>query len=234
MPPSLVSSWWYLIGNEPFSSLHIGNFTYHWYVRSTTEKLNMSNRRSKKASETRSAILSAARQRFTDEGFEASLSSIVEDAGITKGALFHHFENKQALYYEVWRTLQQEMNRDTQAAAAEGRSSGDPYSAMLAGARRYLEWAARPDYQRIVLIDGRAALGRDWYEADFDLSQKSVRVGVQYLVQQGAIATENAASSAVILQGALNGAGVALSRQVPGVTVESIYNTIEHLLREMS
>mgnify|MGYP001948418862 CR=1 FL=1 len=58
----------------------------------------MSNRRSKKASETRSAILSAARQRFTDEGFEASLSSIVEDAGITKGALFHHFENKQALY----------------------------------------------------------------------------------------------------------------------------------------
>ena len=169
----------------------------------------MANRRAKKASETRAAILHAARQRFTHEGFEASLSSIVEDAGITKGALFHHFENKQALYHEVWQELQSEMNQDTQAAAAEGRSPGDPYSAMLAGARRYLEWAARPDYQRIVLIDGRAALGRDWYEADFDLSQK-------------------------ILQGALNGAGVALSRQVPGVTVESIYNTIEHLLRKMS
>ena len=74
----------------------------------------MANRRAKKASETRAAILHAARQRFTHEGFEASLSSIVEDAGITKGALFHHFENKQALYHEVWQELQREMIQDTQ------------------------------------------------------------------------------------------------------------------------
>ncbi|MEH6742419.1 TetR/AcrR family transcriptional regulator [Hyphomonas sp.] len=194
----------------------------------------MANRRAKKASETRAAILHAARQRFTHEGFEASLSSIVEDAGITKGALFHHFENKQALYHEVWQELQSEMNRDTQQAALEGRSLDDPYAAMLAGARQYLEWATRPDYQRIVLIDGRAALGIDWYEADFALSQRSVRVGVEYLVQKGHIAPENAASAAVIMQGALNGAGVALSRKVPGVSVDTIYKTIERLLRKLS
>ncbi|MAN65510.1 TetR family transcriptional regulator [uncultured Hyphomonas sp.] len=194
----------------------------------------MANRRAKKASETRAAILHAARQRFTHEGFEASLSSIVEDAGITKGALFHHFENKQALYHEVWQELQREMIQDTQQAALEGRSLDDPYAAMLAGARRYLEWAARPDYQRIVLIDGRAALGLDWYEADFDLSQRSVRIGVEYLVQKRFIAPENAASAAVIMQGALNGAGVALSRKVPGVSVDTIYKTIERLLRKLS
>jgi AcrR family transcriptional regulator len=194
----------------------------------------MSNRRAKKASETRAAILSAARQRFTDEGFEASLSSIVDDAGITKGALFHHFENKQALYHEVWRDLQAEMNRDIQQVAAEHRSEDDPYAAILGGCRRFLEWSSRPDYQRIVLVEGRAALGDDWYEADFDISQKSVRDSVQYLVERGIVAPENASTAAVVIQGAMNGAGVALSRNVPGVTVDSAYKVFRRLLLSLS
>lgn len=191
----------------------------------------MTNRRAKKAFETRAAILNAARQRFTDEGFEASLSSIVEDAGITKGALFHHFENKQALYHEVWRVLQSEMDADTQAAARANRSQDDPYAAILAGCRKYLEWAARPDYQRIVLVDGRSVFGKEWYEADMNLGQRSVRIGIDSLVQRGLVAPENAATVAVIVQGALNGAGVALSRNVPGVTLESIGRVFERLLR---
>ncbi|MDX1293566.1 MAG: TetR/AcrR family transcriptional regulator [Hyphomonas sp.] len=194
----------------------------------------MTNRRAKKAFETRAAILNAARQRFTDEGFEASLSSIVEDAGITKGALFHHFENKQALYHEVWRVLQSEMDADTQAAARANRSHDDPYAAILAGCRKYLEWAARPDYQRIVLVDGRSVFGKEWYEADINLSQRSVRIGIDYLVQRGLVAPENAATVAVIVQGALNGAGVALSRNVPDVTPESIGRVFERLLRGLA
>ncbi|MDX1292768.1 MAG: TetR/AcrR family transcriptional regulator, partial [Hyphomonas sp.] len=164
-------------------------------------------------------------------GFEASLSSIVEDAGITKGALFHHFENKQALYHEVWRVLQSEMDADTQAAARANRSQDDPYAAILAGCRKYLEWAARPDYQRIVLVDGRSVFGKEWYEADMNLGQRSVRIGIDSLVQRGLVAPENAATVAVIVQGALNGAGVALSRNVPGVTLESIGRVFERLLR---
>lgn len=194
----------------------------------------MTNRRAKKAFETRAAILNAARQRFTDEGFEASLSSIVEDAGITKGALFHHFENKQALYHEVWRVLQSEMDADTQAAARANRSQDDPYAAILAGCRKYLEWAARPDYQRIVLVDGRSVFGKEWYEADINLGQRSVRIGIDYLVQRGLVAPENAATVAVIVQGALNGAGVALSRNVPDVTPESIGRVFERLLRGLA
>lgn len=194
----------------------------------------MASPRSQRASETRAAILEAARQRFADEGFEASLSSIVMDAGITKGALFHHFENKQALYLEVWRNLQTEMDRDTQLVAMQNRSVEDPYQAILAGCRRYLEWVSRPDFQRIVLIEGRGVLGMsEWMSSDRDISRQNILGAVDYLVERGLIAPERAAPVAAIIQGALHGAGIALTRKLPGVTMESIFDVFERLLRKL-
>ncbi|HBF91280.1 MAG TPA: hypothetical protein DDX09_08925 [Hyphomonas atlantica] len=194
----------------------------------------MSRSRTRNAPETRAAILEAARQRFASEGFEASLSSIVADAGITKGALFHHFENKQALYLEVWTNLQTDMARDTQKAALANRSPDDPYQAILAGCRRYLEWTTRPDFQRIVLIEGRGVLGMtEWMSNERDVGREVVRSAIGYLVQRGLIADDRASTLSVIVQGALHGAGLALARNIDGVTVDSICCALDSMLRQM-
>lgn len=194
----------------------------------------MSKSRTRNAAETRAAILEAARQRFASEGFDASLSSIVTDAGITKGALFHHFENKQALYLEVWNNLQTEMARDTQQVAIASRSTDDPYKAILAGCRRYLEWTTRTDFQRIVLIEGRGVLGMtEWMSNERDVGREVVRSAIGYLVQRGLIADGRASTVSSIVQGALHGAGLALTRNVEGVTVDSICDALERMLRQM-
>ena len=194
----------------------------------------MAKRTPEQAEETRAAILVAARKLFTDQGFDASISSIVAEVGITKGALFHHFENKQALYYEVWRDLQIRMDAAARKTAVSMRSQQDPYAAFLAGCKTYLQWSIRPDYQRIVLLDGPTALGlAGWYEADSDLGQKNVRRGIDYLVSKGKIAPERAPDAAVLIQGALNGAGFALSRKEADISVDTIFATFEVMLRSM-
>ncbi len=194
----------------------------------------MARRTTEQAEETRAAILAAAKTQFTEHGFDASISSIVAEAGITKGALFHHFENKQALYHEVWRELQIAMDADARKTARANISADDPYSAFLSACRTYLEWTQRPDYQRIVLVDGPVALGlAGWYEADNDLGQTNVRRGVDYLISQGKLAPERAAAYAILIQAALNGAGFALSRNDPGVSVEGFYEAFEIMLRNL-
>ncbi|KCZ48101.1 TetR/AcrR family transcriptional regulator [Hyphomonas pacifica] len=190
--------------------------------------------RARKALETRTTILRAARKRFSEDGYEASISSIVVEAGITKGALFHHFENKQNLYYEVWRDLQITMDNETRIAAMKAMSDEDPYAAFLAGARVYFDWVMREDYQRIVLLEGPRALGlAEWYEADHDLGQKNVRGGIQYLVDKGKIAPERADASAMIVQGALNGSGFALARRENTVMLERVLEVFEIMLRSL-
>lgn len=194
----------------------------------------MARRTTKQAEETRQAILEAARKLFAEQGFDASIASIVSAAGVTKGALFHHFTNKQALYFEVWRDLQIQMDLAAREAAEAAASSEDPYAAFLAGCRTYLNWAVRPDYQRIVLVDGPTALGlAGWYEADNDLGQQNVRKGIAYLVERGLIAPQRLKTTAVLFQATLNGAGFALGRKEEGLTVDSVMEAFEVMLRNM-
>ncbi|MEO1425980.1 MAG: TetR family transcriptional regulator, partial [Pseudomonadota bacterium] len=67
---------------------------------------------------TRAALLQAARTAFTEDGFsKTSIDTIVTTAGVTKGALFHHFRDKADLFREVWLSLEKEMNEEANRAA---------------------------------------------------------------------------------------------------------------------
>lgn len=193
----------------------------------------MAKRTKKQAAETREGLLEAARACFAAEGFKgASVAAIAAAAGTTKGALFHHFTSKEDIFLAVWTGLQVDMDAAAREAAIAGRSKTDPYAAFLAGCRVYLEWATRPDYQRIVLVDGPSVLGMArWHELDFQLGKDNMTRGVEYLARQGAFPVERAKAAAVLLQAALNGAGFALSAAYPDVTVEEVFGTFEQILR---
>ncbi len=193
----------------------------------------MAKRTSAQAAETREAILAAARPLFASEGYAAtSIAAIVKAAGVTKGALFHHFDHKEDLFLEVWRLLQVEMDAAARDAAIHSRSKTDPYAAFLAGCGVYLQWSTRPDYQRIVLVDGPSVLGMErWHKLDFELGSENMTRGTEFLARQGQFPLELAHPAAIMLQSALNGAGFALSAEHPGITPEQAFETFERLLR---
>lgn len=194
----------------------------------------MPRRTSEQAEETRAAILSAARRRFGEEGFSASLASIVSDAGVTKGALFHHFPNKLALFREVWTDLQRAMRDDAVAEAQKISQDDDPYIQFLTGARVYLNWAARPEYFKIVLHEGPVVLGvKGWYESNRDLGQGSVLSSMQALAARGRVDPRRVAAYSVLIQSALNGAGIALAEGTDGLTPDDVYEAFEIMVRNL-
>jgi AcrR family transcriptional regulator len=193
-------------------------------------------RRSKSdAEDTRERLIGAARARFTQDGYaDTSINDICEDLGITKGALFHHFKSKQDLFAEIWQRLQVEMDAEAREAAVAARSRTDPYSAFLAGCRIYLKYAARPEYQKIVLVDGPSVIGlQGWYEQDHDLGIENVRAGVRYLAKKGIVAEHRVDALAIMLQNALNGAGFALAREAEGITADGVYDAFESLVKSI-
>lgn len=187
------------------------------------------------AEKTRQALVIAALGHFSEKGYkETSVADICETAQTTKGALFHHFRNKEDLFKEVWVLLQTEMDQVARNAAIAARSTTDPYAAFMAGCRVYLEWAARSDYQRVVLIDGRSVLGQaGWYEDDHKLGNQNVMAGVRYLAKKGLVDAKRVRPLALMLQSALNGAGYALMRQDDDVTSETLFEAFEVMVKSL-
>lgn len=193
----------------------------------------MPKRTSKQAGETRQALLRAARALFAKQGYAAtSLADIASEAGATKGALFHHFDSKEALFLQIWRDLQLEMDADARAAALEAMNPNDPFAAFLAGSRAYLDWATRPEYQRIVLIDGPSVFGpARWHLMEFDLGRDTLVAGTSYLASKGYFPKDMAEPAALMLQAALNAAAYALSQRKPEVSRDQLMDAFERLLR---
>ena len=195
----------------------------------------MAKRSQADAEKTRQQLLEEATTLFATKGYsETSISDICDAAQITKGALFHHFKSKQALFLEIWTNLQVSMDSEARRAAIAARSLSDPYSAFLAGCRTYLTYATRRDYQKIVLIDGPSILGmKGWYEQDHDLGSQNVLAGVRYLAKKGIVEEHRVRALAIMLQSALNGSGFALSREQDGITKETVYDAFETLVKSL-
>lgn len=191
-------------------------------------------RRSKAdAEKTRERFIAVATDMFKTHGYaDTSINQICAELGITKGALFHHFGSKEGLFLAAWTRLQEDMDGEARKAAIAARSRTDPYAALLAGCRTYLKYAVRSDYQTIVLVDGPAVLGQQgWYEKDLDLGAQNIDAGMRYLAKKGIIDARRVQAFAIMLQSALNGAGFALARKDPGVTVDGIYDAFEAMVK---
>jgi len=123
--------------------------------------LSKDNRRTQaeRAADTRETLIAAARSLFANPGFaDVALETIVRDAGVTRGALYHHFADKTELFAAVFEQVEAEMAAGmAEAVAAAGET--DPIEVMRLGTRFWLDACADPEVQRIVLMDAPAVLG---------------------------------------------------------------------------
>jgi AcrR family transcriptional regulator len=107
---------------------------------------------------TRGALLDAARELFGEHGFAATgRDDIAKRAGVTSGALYHHFESKTAVAEAVIEALDAELVERVVAAARRGT---DPFDQLRRSCRAYIDACAEPDIARI-LIEAPAVLGPD-------------------------------------------------------------------------
>lgn len=106
---------------------------------------------------TRKALTDAARKLFTEHGYaDTGTPAIVELAGVTRGALYHHFRDKQDLFRAVYEDVEKELTADTVRVFRRAR---DPLKAVRAGAEAWLDASLRPDARRILMEDGPSVLG---------------------------------------------------------------------------
>jgi AcrR family transcriptional regulator len=131
---------------------------------------------------TRDALIAAARQLFAAHGFaEVPIDAIVAAAGVTRGALYHQFADKTALFDAVMESVEADIaERLADEAAAAGIQ--DPVEALRHAVRTWLDICVEPEIHRIALIDGPSVLGWvHWRE----VCQRHVFGLVQALLMQG-------------------------------------------------
>jgi len=115
------------------------------------------SRRAQFSASTRRALVEVAEDLFTEHGYAAtSLDAIVAGAEVTKGALYHHFSGKQALFEAVFAKVEAAGAHTIQESL---RDQIDPWEKAIAGLRAFLDVVRQPAYNRIVVQDGPSVLG---------------------------------------------------------------------------
>lgn len=168
----------------------------------------MPRRTAAEAEETRRQIIAVARHAFASKGYaEASTSEIVAEAGVTRGALYHHFRDKADLFRSVFFEVERDLNDTVVKAAAD---ETDPRALFRAGCRAALTAMSDPDYHQIAVIDGPAVLGWDeWHRIDRATGQRSMLYGLSSLAEAGLVDVKPTPALVVGLFGALTHLGLA-------------------------
>jgi AcrR family transcriptional regulator len=157
-----------------------------------------------RAAETRDALIAAARPLFAAQGFaEAALETIVRAAGVTRGALYHHFADKTELFAAVFEQVEGEVAAQMgEAIAASGQT--DPVEVMRLGAGFWLDACSDPEVQRIVLVDAPAVLGwTRWTEIGNRYNVGLVRALLTDAVETGRIPPQPIEATALTILGAM-------------------------------
>jgi AcrR family transcriptional regulator len=158
---------------------------------------------------TRAALVGAARPLFAERGYAGvGTEEIVRAAGLTRGALYHQFRDKQELFAAVFEQVEAEVTQGTaQAAAASGTT--DPLAALRIGADAWLEACTEPEVRRIVLLDGPAVLGWErWREIGMRYGLGLVEGALQAAVDAGRLEPQPVRGLAHVLIGAIDEAAL--------------------------
>jgi AcrR family transcriptional regulator len=173
--------------------------------------------RTKKAEQsevTQAALLRGARDLFTERGYAGTATEeIVLRAGVTRGALYHQFRDKEDLFRAVYAQIEAEFTEKIAARIRERtRHGANAWEEFREGAQAYLDVALDPDVQRIALLDApsvmRASAGREVGRFGLALLHR----GLQRCIDQGYIEPQPVEPLAHLLRAALTEAAMLIAR----------------------
>jgi AcrR family transcriptional regulator len=162
---------------------------------------------------TRGALLAAARRLFAEHGYdEVSAEQIVRAAGVTRGALYHHFGGKPELLDAVYDQLEREVTERI-ARVVLGSELESPLEAMRAGIGAFLEECAQPEVRQIALTDAPAVLGWErWREIAAANGLGLIEASLSAAIEAGELRPLPVRPTAHLLMGALDEAAMLAAR----------------------
>ena len=134
--------------------------------------------------QTQQALIAAARRLFVDKGYaETATPDIVSAAGVTRGALYHHFEDKRALFRAVIELEAGKVAEEIESRSADAQS---PRDALLTGASAYFDAMAAEGRTRLLLLEAPAVLGAEASAIDRENAEESLRRGLAAMLPAAA------------------------------------------------
>jgi len=185
---------------------------------------------------TKDTLVRAARTLFAQEGFGAvSTEAIVRAAGVSRGAMYHQFQDKAALFEAVFEAVEQDVMGHLGATVA-GAGETDPITLMELGGHAWLDACAEPEVQRIVLLDAPAVLGWErWRELGMKYGVGLVEGLIAHAISVGRIERQPVEPLAHVLIGALDEAAMYVVRAAdPTLARDQMRAVISRLVRALS
>jgi AcrR family transcriptional regulator len=188
------------------------------------------SRRDEGARATGDALVQAGLDLFAERGYaEVATEEIVARAQVTRGALYHHFENKRDLFRAVHERVEEEL------IARIGTAMGDvadPWELILAGTRSFLDACEEPAVKQIALIDAPAVLGWDeWREIDERYGLGLTRTALGGAIEAGVLRPLPLEPLSHLLLAALSEAALMIaSAEDPASTRQDVETALVELL----
>ena len=186
-------------------------------------------RRAAQGRATREQLIEVATVLFAERGYEeTSIEAVLAAAGVSRGALYHHFGGKDALFEAVLAAVE---NGVTARLAAEIAGAPDAVSAVEFAALAWIEMAGDPVIQRIILSDAPSVLGLErWRALNEEYSLGKTRALLQAVADEGRLSPGLVAPFAQMLLGALDEMAMAIARADDR---EAALATGRHAVREL-
>lgn len=198
--------------------------------------MNVKRTQAERSEATREALIEAARSLFAERGYAGvGTEEIVRAAGVTRGALYHHFGGKRDLFEAVYERVEAELAQRIASGALDADAAA-PLEAMRAGAEMFLQACTEPEAQRIALLDGPSVLGWDrWREIAAEHGLGLIEGTLQAAVDAGAIPEQPVRPLAHLLMGALDEAAMLVARaEDPEAMRAEVGHTLDRLIAALS
>jgi AcrR family transcriptional regulator len=158
-------------------------------MSSMTEQQAPPGKRAAQGRATRDQLIEVATRLFAEHGYEGtSVEAVLSAAGVSRGALYHHFAGKEALFEAVVSAVSEQVTVELTEAV---RGCADPLDAMRTAAIAWIDLAADPVIQRVVLVDAPSVLGWDrWRAMDDGRTLGAMRAMLQAISDSGRLPAE--------------------------------------------
>ena len=181
---------------------------------------------------TRGRLIATARRLFAHQGFAAtSTEQILDEAEVSRGALYHHFSSKTDLFQAAFEAVEDEVTAAVlETATATGET--DPIRILELGFDAFLDQCVNPEVQRIVMLDGPTVLGWDtWHELDERYAFGTLKAVLSVAAQMGRIDEAAVDPLSHLLLGAIMQAGMVVARaDDPATAKQSMADSFALLL----
>ena len=197
----------------------------------------MARRRTDMILDTRNKLIAAGRRAFAAKGYaDASMDDLTAEAGLTRGALYHHFGDKKGLLQAVIARIDGEMS-DRLGAIVDRADT--VWGGFIEECVAYIEMALEPEIQRIMLLDGPAVLGDPSRWPGQNACIRATTRSIQLLIDEGTVRPVDAEAAARLINGAALSASLWIAsaddpRAVSQKAVEGFLALASGLLKDRS